>query len=80
MALYKISLLLYKDLNSFVPGTDWQEFSHQIICTPRKTTFEIFRIVTTKLAATSWQINFLAQTTYFSLIFKTYPICPINIR
>ena len=43
MALYKISLQLYKTFNSNDHGTDWLEFSNQIISSGRQTVFNIHR-------------------------------------
>ncbi len=56
LALYKISLLLYKTFNSVVQGKDWQDFTDQIICTRRQLTFEIMRSYNYKIG-----LNILAN-------------------
>jgi hypothetical protein len=48
IALYKISLLLYKTFNSTAHGKDWLYFSNQIICTGR----QYSNLTITKLATT----------------------------
>ena len=51
-ALYKISLLLYKTFNNAIADTDWLEFSNQIICTSRQTTFDIHKSSNFKIGNT----------------------------
>ncbi len=41
---YKTAILLYKIFNDTTHGKDWQEFTNQIICSGRQTSFEILKI------------------------------------
>jgi hypothetical protein len=51
IALYKMSLVLYKVFNNTFPDRDWQDFANQIISTRRQTTFEILKSCNYKIGS-----------------------------
>jgi hypothetical protein len=77
MALYTISLLLYKVFNNTASGNDQFHFNNQIICTGSQSTFEFHKsnnnkiginILSSKFTCITWKI----QLNLFICIYPLY--------
>ena len=84
IALYKISLLLFKVFNNIVQGKDWIDFNNQIICTGRQTTFDLhkasnYKIENNILCNKLTCVTRLIQLDFFNLNFPTYKYKMKNI-
>ncbi len=84
IALYKISLLLFKVFNNIVQGKDWIDFNNQIICTGRQTTFDLhkasnYKIGNNILCNKLTCVTRLIQLDFFNLNFPTYKYKMKNI-
>jgi hypothetical protein len=77
IALYKISLLLYKNFNASYHSKDWLEFSNQIIMTGRQTVFNIhksnnYNIGLNILSNKLFCLNNKIKLDYLNLPFSSY--------
>ncbi len=67
MAMYKISLLLYKTFNNTVPDKDWLDFSNHIICSGRQQLLIFVDFATIRLAIIFSQTSLVALREKFNL-------------
>ena len=79
MALYKLSLLLYRTLNSTYHGKDWLDVTNQIICTGRQSRFNIHKSCNYKIGNNILPNKFSHIADKLELDLLNLPYCCINI-